>query len=80
MRLLSQNPLTEPYIGRLQVYHDGQWGNVCDDLFGAGDADVACLSLNYTDGAICYANRPFPPSSGLFDTVIYFSVWSLLKA
>ncbi|CAI8040608.1 Soluble scavenger receptor cysteine-rich domain-containing protein SSC5D [Geodia barretti] len=63
MRLLSQNQVTEPYIGRLQVYHDGQWGNVCDDLFGADDADVACLSLNYTDGAICYANSPFPPSS-----------------
>ena len=70
MRLLSQNQVTQPYIGRLQVYHDGQWGNVCDDYFRAVDADVACLSLNYTDGAICYANSPFPPSSGLFDTVI----------
>ena len=62
------------------MYHDGQWGNVCDDLFRSDDADVACLSLNYTDGAICYANSPFPPSSGLFDTVIVSASSLLYKS
>ena len=79
MRLVSPNPITEPYIGRLQVQHDGVWGNVCDDLFGVDDANVACWSLNYTDGAICYADRPFPSSSGVFNlhilSVEYCWMW-----
>ena len=64
IRLLPVNPST-PHIGRLQVYHNGQWGTVCDDLFGIDDANLACRELNYTDGAICYANYPFPASSGI---------------
>ena len=63
MRLLS---LDKSYIGRLQVMYNGAWGNVCDDLFSQEDADVACWSLNFTNGAICYANRPFPSTSGIF--------------
>jgi deleted-in-malignant-brain-tumors protein 1 len=34
-------------IGKLQVYYNGQWGDVCDDFFGNIDADVACRGLGY---------------------------------
>ena len=34
-------------IGKLQVFYDGEWGDVCDDFFGNLDADVACRSLGY---------------------------------
>lgn len=38
--------------GTIQICMDGQWGTVCDDLFGVEEAKVVCRVLNLTDGQL----------------------------
>ena len=35
--------------GRVQIYHNSRWGNICDDYqFGLPEAHVICHQLGYT--------------------------------
>ena len=35
--------------GRLEIYHDGVWGSICDDSFSMVDANVACRQIGFAE-------------------------------
>ena len=47
--------------GRLEVFHNGAWGTVCDDWWDDVDSEVACKELGFARGVF---TRNFGPGSG----------------
>ncbi|XP_041378668.1 macrophage scavenger receptor types I and II-like, partial [Gigantopelta aegis] len=53
------------YEGRVEVFHDGQWGSVCDDNFGVQEARIVCHSLGLQSfNAMSYQSAHFGEDAG----------------
>ena len=70
-----------PNEGRVEVYHDGQWGTVCDDLWDEADATVVCQSLGLPVG-VALLDAHFGQGSGpiWMDNVLCLGPERSLKA
>ncbi|XP_065884217.1 scavenger receptor cysteine-rich type 1 protein M130-like isoform X2 [Dysidea avara] len=56
--------------GRLEIYHDGIWGTICDEQFTINEAEVACrqMGLGYS---VNVRTKPLQ-RHGLADSTVHF--------
>ena len=53
--LLNESTSSSYYYGIVQIWYNGEWGNICDDDdYDQYEADVICHQLGYT-GASSYS-------------------------
>ncbi|KAJ8040994.1 Neurotrypsin [Holothuria leucospilota] len=50
--------------GRVEVLVNGEWGTVCDDVWGFRDAIVVCIELGYPGADAYFTNSHFGGGSG----------------
>ena len=52
VRLVEPSTVANWQVGRLEIFFEGSWSQVCARAFNAPDADVACRQLGYGAGTV----------------------------
>lgn len=50
--------------GRVEIFYEGQWGTVCDNLWDLMDASVVCRGLGFKNATEALGGAAFGPGSG----------------
>ncbi|KAL0147162.1 hypothetical protein M9458_057686 [Cirrhinus mrigala] len=50
--------------GRVEVYHDGQWGSVCDDGWDLAEAEVVCRQMGFPGAISAISGGTYGEGSG----------------
>ena len=69
LRLVDPTTVASWRTGRLEVFFEGSWSQVCTDDFGGADADVACRQLGL--GAAGTPGRSVPVLGEPDDVLVY---------
>ncbi|XP_041791976.1 galectin-3-binding protein B-like [Chelmon rostratus] len=54
----------DPFEGRVEIFHDGTWGTVCDDDWDINDAHVVCRQLYFSSATEAVGSAAFGQGLG----------------